>query len=447
MISFSKKKLFIILGIILITILAFGSWFYFNNRYYYNFLVPNHNGELSKLNYGSQSALSDENYFKKIHEEFAKQKVSFIEVNLTDMKLSIYENGAETQSYTIKAKGKEGTWWETPAGLYKIETKERSHYSTFGDVYQPWSMVFQGNFFIHGWPYYPDGTPVASTYSGGCIRLSTEDAEKVFNWAKTGTPVLVFEKDFYSDGFEYKQKIPAISAKNYLVADLKNNFVFLEKDSKNIVPIASLTKLATALTAFEYINLDKELYVFSESLVKTSKPRLKVGDKILAYNLIYPLLLESSNEAAMVLADSLGRTRFVDLMNAKMKAIGLENTFFEDPAGIDVKNTSTAEELFKLSKYIYNNRSFIFKVSSGKMNIPYRPQVFKNLNNFNGFEDDKEFFGGKVGQTEEAGQTIISIFEVQIKGETRPIAVIALGSENNLVDAQAMINWVREFYK
>ncbi|PIP46640.1 MAG: hypothetical protein COX15_00070, partial [Candidatus Colwellbacteria bacterium CG23_combo_of_CG06-09_8_20_14_all_42_19] len=83
-----------------------------------------------------------------------------------------YEKGVFVNEFAILSKGKEGSWWETPAGLYKVQSKEKEHFSSFGRVYQPWSMAFQGNFFIHGWPYYPGGRAVESTYSGGCIRLA-----------------------------------------------------------------------------------------------------------------------------------------------------------------------------------------------------------------------------------------------------------------------------------
>ena len=69
-------------------------------------------------------------------------------------------------------------------------------------------MAFQGNFFIHGWPYEPDGTPVASTYSGGCIRMATDDAKKIYDMSTLGMPVLVYKSDFAPDGFRYHEARP-----------------------------------------------------------------------------------------------------------------------------------------------------------------------------------------------------------------------------------------------
>src|SRR5579862_5292212 len=96
---------------------------------------------------------------------------TFIEANLSTMQLTYYVNGSVAEQFKILAKGRPGSWWETPAGLYKVQEKIPSDFSGFAHVYSPWALDFQGNFLIHGWPYYPGGTPVGSTYSGGCIRL------------------------------------------------------------------------------------------------------------------------------------------------------------------------------------------------------------------------------------------------------------------------------------
>jgi hypothetical protein len=116
-----------------------------------------------------------------------------IAADLSEMKLYLFEDGHATITVPILSKGKRGSRWETPTGLYKIQTKEENHFSSLGAVYMPKSMQFFGNFFIHGWPYYPDGTPVPEGYSGGCIRLSTEDATRVYDFASRETPLFIWE--------------------------------------------------------------------------------------------------------------------------------------------------------------------------------------------------------------------------------------------------------------
>lgn len=83
------------------------------------------------------------------------------------MKIQVYKGGNLFLEVPIVTKGRPGSWWETPAGLYRISRKEKAHFSGMGHVWMPWSMNFQGNFYIHGRTYYPDGTLTSTAYTGG----------------------------------------------------------------------------------------------------------------------------------------------------------------------------------------------------------------------------------------------------------------------------------------
>ncbi len=403
-------------------------------------------GELpasSKLSYGASPALANAEFFKTVRASFIEEKKSFVEANLSEMKLRVYENGAVVKEFPILTKGRIGSWWETPAGIYKADTKIAKHFSSFGSVYTDWNIPFQGNFFIHGWPYYPDGRPVSTQYSGGCIRLSTEDAKAVYDLVKVGEPILVYAHTFDQDSFAYSTRMPDISATSYLAADLKNNYVFLSRSQSDVRPIASLTKLVTALVATEYINLERTITVTDDMIVKTSKPRFTLGAKLSTYDLLFPLLMESSNEAAVALSKMLGPNYFVSLMNTKAKTLGMTHSVFVDPSGAGDGNISSTEDLFNLAKYLYANRKFILEVSDGRVtNNAYGESAFPDVQNFNIFDRDPTFVGGKVGQTTAAKETILSIFEIEIGGEKRPIVFIALGSDNNGADVAAMKRYV-----
>lgn len=438
--------------IILILALGAGATMYLlrTNNYAYNINIPKGIMPGPTLQYGSMPALSNSDYFNQVRKAFIDQKTDFIEADLSAMRVRVYNQGLIVEEVPIKTKGKDGSWWETPAGIYKIETKENNHFSSIGKVYQPWSMQFQGNFFIHGWPYHKDGTPVASTFSGGCVRLTTEDAKKVFDLAKVGMPILVYEKDFAKDNFVYSVKQPEISAEEYLVADLKSDFAILSKDANKRAPIASVTKLMTGLVAAEYINLDSEITITNSMIVTTSKPRLKSGDTYTVYNLLFPMLTESSNEAAKAVASRLGEKYFVRLMNDKAVSAGMKSSTFADPAGSDAGNVSTPEDLFALSKYLYNNRSFILKITSGDVGpSAYGDTVFTRLQNFNKIPDSNfgKFIGGKIGKTTAAGETYVGVFEFEVKGEIRPIAFIVLGSTDVYKDMQKLLEYVASTYE
>jgi D-alanyl-D-alanine carboxypeptidase len=203
----------------------------------------------------------------------------------------------------------------------------------------------------------------------------------------------------------------------------------------------------TALVAGEYINLDSDIEVPEGANVHTSKPRLKVGDMVSAYNLLFPLLMESSNEAAETFASYLGRERFVSLMNKKAEAIGMTHTSFVDASGIGEGNISTTADLFNLAKYLYNNRSFVLKIAAGDVkDSAYGRPAFENLENYNLFSDDPSFIGGKIGKTSVAKETFIGVWEMELSGEERPIVVILLGSDFVQSDALKVINWLKSSY-
>lgn len=388
-------------------------------------------------------------FLNKIKEDFLNNNVSFIEVDLTLMKLNLYIDGKMKESFNVLSKGKEGSWWETPTGLYKIESKIVNKFSNFGRVYMPYSLNFEGNFFIHGWPYYSDGSPVNSQYSGGCIRLSNNDAKKVFEMSFVGMPILIYENLELDDNFSYSVRKPKIYADSYLVADLNNNLILIGENNDNIYPIASIVKFLTAITAIEYINIEKEIVVLPEMIIPTSFPRLKVNNRYRLYDLLYPLLLESSNEAAKTISYFLGEDYFIKLVNKKSKSLGMDKTFISDSAGISKENVSSANNLLLLAKYLYHNRSYILKLSSGNLkDVVYGPTLFYGLKNFNFIIDNEKFkfIGGKIGKTSFAGENYLGVFEVNLKGHIRPIAVIVLNSKDVKTDVLNLLNYIFELY-
>src|SRR3989344_900473 len=141
-------------------------------------------------------------------DELLQAKRDFIFADLSAMTLAIYQDGEHIKTFEIRGKGKDGTFFETPNGSYKIRLKEKKHFSTIGKVWMPWSMLFFGNYFIHGIPYYPDGTYVSDSFSGGCVRLSVEDSKELYALASVGTVVLTYSKEAdQPTEFKYYQKI------------------------------------------------------------------------------------------------------------------------------------------------------------------------------------------------------------------------------------------------
>ncbi|HCI05234.1 TPA: hypothetical protein DEX28_00625 [Patescibacteria group bacterium] len=237
-----------------------------------------------------------------------------------------------------------------------------------------------------------------------------------------------------------------------MAADLKNNFVFFEKNSSSVLPIASLTKLMTAVIATEYVNLEKEIEVTQAMLAPTSVPRLKIGQTYKAYDLLFPLMTESSNEAAQALSYFLGPQMFVELMNKKAESLDMESTVFADSSGISPVSAASAKNLFSLAKYLYFNRQFVLSLTNNSIDTSvYGAPKFSYLSNFNKPGNSssiwKQFVGGKIGLTKASEQTIVSVFELELKNEKRPVAIIVLGSNNNFKDVEEIISRIKTFYE
>lgn len=380
-------------------------------------------------------------------DEYVPAEGKFIAVNLDSMKLDLYLDGVVVRGLDVLSKGREGSYWETPSGLYKIMTKEENHYSSIGNVYMPYSMQFFGNFFIHGWPYYSDDTPVASTYSGGCVRLSTEDARTVYEFADNATRVFVYDGE-PDRVVAIATKIrnipkPPVSARAVLVADVNTGSIYYEQNHDQDFPIASLTKLMTAAVANETISFDKLVTVQNYSeLAGGGSGTIKAGDSFFVGELIYPLLMESNNDVAQSLSAYYGDKEFTSWMNTKAEALGMTRTTFRDPSGLSEFNTSTVSDLFRLVRYLYNKQSFVFETSRAKTKqiVSQNGQEYI-FHNFNAFVEQNNFIVGKTGFTNAARQTMISVFDVPVEESVSTIAVIVLASENREQDTENLLQW------
>ena len=401
--------------------------------------------ETRSLHYGVQLELSNVNFFEETRDAFIDEAISFIEVDLAMMQVRYFDKGVLTLSLPVLAKGERGSWWETPSGLYELEAMKKKTYSEFGQMYLPWSMTFQGNFFIHGWPEYADETPVPPEFVGGGVRLSTVDAESLFKLVSVATPVLVHEVAPNEASFLYEPKIPELLTPHYLIADVESSTVLAASDLDVAVPIASVTKLMTAVVAAENINLDTRVEVTEPTFVQSLIPRLADRSKVSMYSLLQLLLVESSNEAAETIAGILGRDSFVTLMNEKAQTLGMEQTVFADASGLSADNVSSVKDLLRLAQYIYKHRSFIFEITANQdLPTAYASGEFGDLQNFNQIENIDNLIGGKVGETRAAGQTSVTLHKLQVKGEERVVAIIILGSDDRSGDVQALYQYAKE---
>jgi D-alanyl-D-alanine carboxypeptidase/lipoprotein-anchoring transpeptidase ErfK/SrfK len=368
----------------------------------------------------------------------------FIAADLVHMQLYLFQDGVATSSFPILTKGKPGTAYETPGGMYAVLYKEKEHINGFEHVHMPYSMEFYGNYYIHGWPTYDDGTPVASTYSGGCIRLSTDDAKQVYAFAGQGTRVFVYDPGAAtaSAPLLLQADAPAISARSYLVADADTGDVYAQKDISTVRPIASVTKLMTALVANETIMFDHKITVPRGELADAAVATDTEPETFVVGDLLYPLLLESNNNTADTLAKYYGTGAFVQWMNEEAQALDMASTTFADASGVSAQDTSTPEDLYRLAVYLANKKSFVWGITrTPSKTITAGSGSKYTFANFNIFSAVPSFVGGKVGHTTPAQDTMVSLFAFP-KGDTvRRVVVVVLDSDNYALDTAALADW------
>ncbi len=235
---------------------------------------------------------------------------------------------------------------------------------------------------------------------------------------------------------------PALSSQSFLVADLVTGEYIKESQNIKNYPLASVSKLMTAVVTHEKMD-PQSMAIVSRSSYNTfgTEGELLLGESIRVGDLMYPLLMESSNDGAEVLADAYGHDKFMVEMNKKAIALGMNDTYYNDPSGLDPKNVSTVEDQFKLAKYIYENIPVIFDLT--------RVRQFEILNhrwyNKNKTLNMPEFIGGKNGFIDESRQTTISLFDIQMaKGGKRKIAIILLKSNDREGDAVKILNFLKK---
>ncbi len=234
---------------------------------------------------------------------------------------------------------------------------------------------------------------------------------------------------------------PSIKAESYLLVHVNTGQVIYNYNSQQIMPIASLTKIMTALLVFEAISqkdffLDKQYDVRQEHLnnlpFDASIMGLQAGDKPTGEDLLKGLLIHSANDAANVLAFVLAGSidNFVFLMNNKAVQLQLMNTRFSDSSGLSAYNVSTAEDIARLSIY-FLKRSFYFPVTdiTSLPSIRWKGRIYKNTNLL--IQKNKEVDGLKTGYTEEAGFHIVT---TAFRKQTRLLSVLMRVKTNSLAE-------------
>ena len=284
------------------------------------------------------------------------------------------------------------------------------------------------------------------------LNISKDCLENYF-YAQISQPL---EKIVFAEFPPPKQKLD-LQVKAAISARMDENGtekIIFRKNIDQPFPIASLTKLMTAVIVLENYDLENgsitisEVAANQENVPNYGNLDKNVGEKFSTGQLLDLLLIYSSNDAAWALSEAIKTENCVEKMNQKASQLGLENTHFANPTGLDPENLyyhpptqnyfnySTAEDLIKLAQYILKNLPLIFEITLKKGPYPIE----------NGFSDlilseNQKETGWKTGYTEEAGGCALLV----LGDENKKIINVILGAESpeaRIKEMQKLIDWL-----
>lgn len=240
---------------------------------------------------------------------------------------------------------------------------------------------------------------------------------------------------------------PYINARAFVLMDRNSGRILYSKNQDLKLPMASTTKIMTAIIALEKGNLGDMVLVSKKATrIGGSKFYLKEGQKISLKSLLYGLLLCSGNDAAIVIAEHIGGSveNFVNMMNSKAAEIGANNTHFANPHGLDdPEHYTTAKDLAIITRYALNNPVFCEIVSTKEIEI-IEGDFKRRINNTNKLLRIVDYVNGvKTGYTGKAGKCLVASATLK---DVSIISVI-LDSQNHFKESLRLINFGLKSYR
>jgi len=226
-----------------------------------------------------------------------------------------------------------------------------------------------------------------------------------------------------------------------------------KQNSDQALPIASLTKLMTAVIVLENYDLEKTLVTISkgaanqENVPNYGNLDKEIGKKFSLKRLLDLLLIYSSNDAAWALAEVIDVPNFVEKMNEKAEDLGLENTHFVNPTGLDPENLcyepavlnyfnySTTRDLAKLTQYILKEHPLIFEISIQEPLYKIEDGIFDLFLT-------QRVVGGKTGYTDEAGGCILFVFSDEKSNFFINVILGTPSASARIAEMQKLIDWL-----
>jgi D-alanyl-D-alanine endopeptidase (penicillin-binding protein 7) len=262
-------------------------------------------------------------------------------------------------------------------------------------------------------------------------------------------PVMAAAARNYAFDFDKmpQAKKPNLNLKAAILVNYGNGEVLYAKNVEQPRPIASITKLVMAMVLLDRgVDLSTTATITKEDAHRSSKSRLNIGYEMTLEDLLYAALLNSDNRAARALARSACGTigEFVREMNLKARQLGLKNTVFYEPTGLDSRNVSTAHEVAKILHYAYDH-DLIAKITSTRsrtctvLNRKNKRLQMANTNLI--IHSRYSVLGGKTGYTRASDYCLTTLVSNK-SGERLTCVVLGVpGDRLRFKEARRLLDW------
>ncbi|UCC45097.1 MAG: D-alanyl-D-alanine carboxypeptidase [Candidatus Zixiibacteriota bacterium] len=226
------------------------------------------------------------------------------------------------------------------------------------------------------------------------------------------------------------QRGPYLNLKAAIAVDYSNGKVLYSRNADEQRPIASLTKLVTAMVVLDKgLSLDSVVTITREDSRRSAKSRLRTGYQLTVGDLLYEALMQSDNRSARALARAAHGTieAFTAEMNKKVRQLGLKKTVFFEPTGLDARNVSTAHEIAKILHYAYDYRLIREITSQRSWEIRIRNRKNRKLRLANTnlmIHSPHKVLAGKTGYIQASDYCLATILRNK---EGKRLTVVVLG--------------------
>lgn len=235
-------------------------------------------------------------------------------------------------------------------------------------------------------------------------------------------------------------QLPPVTAAAWGVFDTKTGELLVGQHHDTPRPVASLTKLMTAeRAAAEDLLLATTTLSYRAVATSGRAGRLLAGETLSVHELLFPLLIESSNDAAEAIAEHAGREAFVTAMNIRAAQLGMIHTRYGDPSGLSSENVSTVTDLARLVAHLAAAQPHLLDITR----LGQYVGTAHTWRNVNPIASDRAFRGGKHGYTDEANRTLAAIITEAFEAGERDLTFVLLGSDDLVADTEALRTLVR----